>query len=221
VVLFGAVHLLDGIGEVAATIPIFTIMQTNRPQLPLLLAALSLALLAGSPAQAGLTAAQQTRANAALLFIFGDQDGPWDLVGLSKIKFAPVKAALDSGADVKARLVTDATPLMVAVEAGNLACVKLLVSRGANVNAKDELGNSALIYAVFDADARKFWRFQDDSAYVAFLKGVEASSASIVRYLVIKGANMDVKDHDGQTALSAAHGHPKISAILKAAGAKE
>ena len=50
---------------------------------------------------------------------------------------AAIAAALDNGADVNAKSRYDATPLIFAAGNGRMAAVKLLVARGANVNAVD------------------------------------------------------------------------------------
>jgi outer membrane protein assembly factor BamB len=50
---------------------------------------------------------------------------------------AGITAALGSGADVNAKSRYDVTPLIFAASSGRLEAVKLLVARGANVNAQD------------------------------------------------------------------------------------
>src|SRR4051794_33131591 len=50
---------------------------------------------------------------------------------------ARITAALSQGADVDAKARYDVTPLIFAASGGRLEAVKLLLARGANVNAQD------------------------------------------------------------------------------------
>src|SRR5215468_11113657 len=68
---------------------------------------------------------------------------------------------------------------MMAAYYANLDVIQLLLSHGANVNAVDSDGETALHYAA-----------RADSA-----------SVEIVRILLQKGADVNVRDHDGTTAL--------------------
>jgi ankyrin repeat protein len=72
---------------------------------------------------------------------FGDYDGERDYVGV-------IKALLAHGADVNASRAKDGlTPLHGAARAADEASVRLLISSGADVNAKDTNGLTALDYA--------------------------------------------------------------------------
>src|SRR5262249_59273446 len=55
-----------------------------------------------------------------------------------------LRRLLDSGVEVDFRDQTKATPLMIASAAGKLASVKVLVERGADVDAADRDGETAL-----------------------------------------------------------------------------
>src|SRR5262249_17566827 len=56
---------------------------------------------------------------------------------------------LDAGADVNGRMLSDDTALMMAARTGNLATMKVLLDRGADVNAKEATrGTTALMWAV-------------------------------------------------------------------------
>ena len=76
----------------------------------------------------------------------------------------------------------------------NMAMVKLLIEAGANVNAKDGYGRTALIYAV-----RK-------------------NSVDMAKLLIEAGADVNVKDGYGNTALYYATGD--VRELLLAAGAR-
>ena len=55
---------------------------------------------------------------------------------------ARITAALGQGADVNAKARYNVTPLIFAASSGRLDAVKLLVSRGADVNAQDSFYNA-------------------------------------------------------------------------------
>jgi len=121
-------------------------MQTTRKQrirlFAVVLAALAL-LAAAGPVRPGLTAAQQDKANAALLWLWGDDGGAQDMhTGevdkgkAAKVTVVAVKAALDGGADVNSISFQSGmcdcepgyTALTAAIAAGNMDCVKYLAS---------------------------------------------------------------------------------------------
>jgi len=91
-----------------------------------------------------------------------------------------------------------AASLLGAVKVGDIEQVKLLLSRGAEINATDSLGRTALHGAV--ANGRK----------------------DIVQLLLAQGANVDATDASGQTPLHWASARPAWadSALLLAKGAK-
>ena len=60
-----------------------------------------------------------------------------------------VEFLLDNGADVNYGDASDRTPLMQCCYSGNKSKLELLIRNGANVNAKDKWGRSAVAYAVF------------------------------------------------------------------------
>jgi ankyrin repeat protein len=90
---------------------------------------------------------------------------------------------------------------MFAVTLNETAAAELLLSAGADVNAKDAAGRSVLINAA--------------------LAGAERSP--IVQLLVDHAAELNAKDNEGRTALAWAlkKGHTAIAQLLKKAGAAE
>ncbi len=106
---------------------------------------------------------------------------------------------LESKAPLEARdSVKQQTPLGAAAALGHTEIVRALLAAGADVNAKDESGRTALI--------------------VTSIGG----HLEIVHLLLDKGAPIDVQGTDGATALHAAvrFGHPELAAVLLARGAK-
>ena len=82
--------------------------------------------------------------------------------------------------------------------AANVRCIHALVAAGANVNARDGDGETALLIAA------------------------SAGRTDCVKALIQAGADVNVKAYYGGSALGAAGtNHPAITAALKAAGEKE
>lgn len=110
---------------------------------------------------------------------------------------AAVRFLLDQGASID----TDGsgTPLTYA-SFGNLDIVKLLLDRGANVNARDRCGATPLVYAIMN-DA----------------------PIEIVHTLISAGAHVNVKNCQGKSALQVAvdRNHTDIVQSLRRAGAIE
>jgi ankyrin repeat protein len=78
--------------------------------------------------------------------------------------------------------------------AGNLDCVEALIAAGADLNAKDRDGMTALI------------------------ESSEQNNVSCVKALIAAGADVNIRDRNGDTALMLANAD--VAAILQAAGAK-
>jgi ankyrin repeat protein len=88
---------------------------------------------------------------------------------------------------------------MDAAARGDLAAAKLLLERGADVNAIDHRGYTPLIFAAhYDGDA-----------------------VELVRLLLSRGADIDAKA-EGETALSLAarRGETEVTRVLRAAGSR-
>ena len=91
------------------------------------------------------------------------------------------------------------SPLMEASRKGDTDQVQALLAKGADVNAKDNDGFTALMWAAF------------------------YDRTETVQALLAKGADVNAKENHGATALMGAKrkGHKEIVRILKQSGAKE
>jgi ankyrin repeat protein len=104
------------------------------------------------------------------------------------------------------------TPLMYAAEIGSLDAMRLLLDRGADVNAQNAFGSTALMWSV--SDAAKVRLLLDHGAQVntaarsgrtaLIIAAFTNPSAEVVRLLLAKGAKVDVMDVRHVTPLNAA-----------------
>lgn len=107
-------------------------------------------------------------------------------------KNAPkVQELLLSGVNINERDEgAEQTPLMWAVQSGDVALVQMLLAHGAAVNAQDDFGKTALMFAT------------------------EKNDAGIVKLLLRSGANPSVRDANAVTVADIAHAH-RCSAITR------
>ena len=120
-------------------------------------------------------------------------EGATPLMRASKVSDATlIRVLLEKGADPNLRLRNQTTALMIAAsraarnagpEQNTIDAMTLLLAKGADVNAVNDNGESALHIAVTRGDA-------------------------LVRFLVEKGATLDLKDKSGRTPLDVAMGVP-------------
>jgi len=104
------------------------------------------------------------------------------------------------------------TPLMYAAEVGSLDAMRLLIDHGADVNAQNAFGSTALMWSV--SDAAKVRLLLDHGAQVntaarsgrtaLIIAAFTNPSAEVVRLLLAKGAKVDVMDQRHVTPLNAA-----------------
>jgi ankyrin repeat protein len=124
-------------------------------------------------------------------------EGATPLMRASKVSDATlIRLLLDKGADPNLRLRNQTTALMIAAsraarnagpEQKTIDAMTALLATGADVNAVNDNGESALHIAVTRGDA-------------------------LVRFLVEKGAKLDLKDKSGRTPLDVAMGVPGAAA---------
>src|SRR6202453_364912 len=104
------------------------------------------------------------------------------------------------------------TPLMYAAEVGSVDAMRVLIDRGADVNAQNDFGSTALMWSV--PDPSKVRLLLDHGAQVNLVARSGRSaliiaaftnpSAEVVRLLLAKGAKVDVMDVRHVTPLNAA-----------------
>lgn len=117
-----------------------------------------------------------------------------------------VKLLLDKGAQINAQSKAGKTALMEAASE-RLSATQLLLARGAQVNLKDEKGWTALTYAAQWGNAVSVNLLLNKGAAAtapgetALLEAAGRRRADIVGLLLKRGANVNGRDSNGQTAL--------------------
>ncbi len=157
-----------------------------------------------------------------------------------------VEMLLNVNANVNAQTTAGHTALMGAVEKGDMRIVPALLKAGANVNAKNNKNESALFPAVQTGHLRLVEMLlgagaetniantrpmtNNDSGYTPLMyaarHGLIATDGpwvDIVRVLLAKGADANLRSHHGATALSIAerNGYGDIVDALQGAGARK
>lgn len=123
-----------------------------------------------------------------------------------------LKSLLDSKASANAADDRGITPLMYAAETGSLDAMRLLIDRGADVNAQNAFGSTALMWSV--SDLAKVRLLLDHGAQVnttarsgrtaLIIAAFTNPSAEVMRLLLAKGAKVGVIDNRHVTPLNAA-----------------
>ncbi len=107
-----------------------------------------------------------------------------------------------------------------------------LLKQGANVNASDERGYTALIWVAGRGNLNAAQKLLDAGADInaktvdnvtALIRAASWGHFEVVKLLVARGADLNVKGKDGWTATQAASlfGHEEIKQFLVQHGAKE
>ena len=123
-----------------------------------------------------------------------------------------LKALLDQKASADVADNHGITPLMYAAEIGSVDAMRFLIDRGADVNAQNAFGSTALMWSV--SDPAKVRLLLDHGAQVntaaksgrtaLIIAAFTNPSAEVVRLLLAKGAKVDVMDKRHVTPLNAA-----------------
>ena len=118
-----------------------------------------------------------------------------EAAGLGNIE--AVKQHLAAGVDVNGwgDKGNEATPLYYAAQSGHKEIAELLIGKGADVDAKDDLGLTSLYHAVIE------------------------EQKEIAELLIAKGADVNAKNNFGETPLTDA-ADPEITDLLRKHGTK-
>jgi ankyrin repeat protein len=115
---------------------------------------------------------------------------------------------LQHGADTDARDYSDSTALLRAVGDGHPPVVEVLVEAGADVNAQQEGGRTPLMCAIYAAsiaevEYESYARERRKKIKPEAIQVIRTHYARIAEYLIGAGADVNVVDSRGQTALFA------------------
>jgi ankyrin repeat protein len=154
-----------------------------------------------------------------------------------------VKLLLDKGADVNARDSDDHdTALTSAVQIGEVAIVRLLLERGANVHLlypspwypsrryhkpheKINPPVTALYWAIFESQneiaklliqkrASVKDKYEDGNTLLMMAVRMKEPDLEIIKYLLAKGGNINARNEEGKTALQIAKQNEDEPAII-------
>lgn len=125
---------------------------------------------------------------------------------------AQLKSLLDHEANPNLADSRGVTPLMYAAEVGSLEAMRILIDRGADVNAQNDVASTALMWSV--SDPAKVRLLLDHGANVNLISETGRTaliiaaftnpSAEVVRLLLAKGANVKAMDTRHVTPMNAA-----------------
>lgn len=122
------------------------------------------------------------------------------------------------------------TPLHISVGCGHLSCVELLLKAGANRNCTSITGYtpllvasmrnypaivSALLAADADADADVQVDIADIYGRTPLIVAACRNHTEVVKLLLDGGANRELKDDNGETALDLAMNHKNVNVVTK------
>ena len=142
-------------------------------------------------------------------------------------KLDEVRGLVSAGISVDARDADQRTPLMWAAFNGHTTVVEYLLGKGAEVNAKDVNGRTALMYASsgpFKETVELLLKKGADvntqgtlEGFTALMTAAAEGQLDVVRLLLVYGANHELTDVDGDTALSFAeqNDHTAVVNLLK------
>ncbi len=120
-----------------------------------------------------------------------------------------IKAALDKGADANFSVPPDwATPLIKAVQMRETGIAKMLIDKGANINAVDKNSRNAFLLAcesqnidIIKLFIDKGFDLNSANGRNGFVRAAFLGNIDIIKFLIEKGADVNAKNSHGFTAL--------------------
>ena len=122
-----------------------------------------------------------------------------------------VQALLDAGANVNEQDKEGDTPLMLAVNHGDIELVRVLLEQGANPDVTNEVGDFVLFDAEMDEDAHEIFSLlvkhadvnvKDESGATCLIStAMVCASLSNMQALIDAGADVNLQDQHGYSAL--------------------
>ena len=115
--------------------------------------------------------------------------------------------------------------LIFASQDGNINLVRMLLAKGADVNAQNQEGATALMFAIIKGDTKIVKLLLDRDAdvnaqgedgFTALMFASENGHAEVVELLLAKGADVNAQNQEGATALMFAseNGHAEVVELL-------
>ena len=137
---------------------------------------------------------------------------------------ARVKTLVGSPAEANAKDEQGDSPLLYSAAVGSLDTMKYLLDKGADVNAQNAFGTTALMISATDIAKVRLLVERGANVNLAskqgrtplFIAAMSDQSADIVRYLVAKGADLKARDAFGNTILTAAAAGNDLNTIRAA-----
>lgn len=146
-----------------------------------------------------------------------------------------IQVLIEIGADINKPIVgTGWTPLMIAAAEGHSETVSALIRAGANVNATNALGRTALMFASskgFAGIVKDLLIHRadpnivpvDDTGWTALIAAARTGRIDVIKALLDHGADVTINDKEGKTALvwAEAQGHADVVRVLTEATTKK